>query len=170
MSPTQADLEALATRVGEHLLARGEWLITAESCTGGWVAQTLTAVAGSSHWFDRGFITYSNHAKMDELQVPRAVLESHGAVSEATAQAMARGALGHGRAHWTLAITGIAGPTGGSPEKPVGTVCFAWAMREGPVDSETARLSGDRESVRAQAVAHALTGLLARIRNTTALV
>ena len=117
-----SELETLAERLGRELLNRGECLATAESCTGGWVAQSVTAIAGSSTWFDRGFVTYSNAAKVEMLGVPETTLERHGAVSEATARAMAQGALAHSRADWAVAITGIAGPTGGTPEKPVGMV------------------------------------------------
>lgn len=158
-----SELEKLAERVGLALLERGEWLAAAESCTGGWVAQSLTAIAGSSGWFDRGFVTYSNVAKAEMLAVPETTLERHGAVSEATARAMAQGALAHSRAHWSVAITGIAGPTGGSPDKPVGTVCFAWASKDGGCEAQTCHFAGDRAAVREQSVAHALSGLLARI-------
>jgi nicotinamide-nucleotide amidase len=158
----QASLEGLATEVGRQLLANGEHLATAESCTGGWVGQCLTAIAGSSGWFDRGFITYSNDAKIEILGVSAEALAAHGAVSEAIAAAMALGALARSRADWTLAITGVAGPAGGSPTKPVGTVCFAWAGAEGPVATATRHFDGDREAVRAQSVAHALTGILER--------
>lgn len=157
-----SELEKLAERVGLTLLERGEWLAAAESCTGGWVAQSLTAIAGSSAWFDRGFVTYSNSAKVDMLAVPETTLERHGAVSEATARAMAQGALAHSRADWSVAITGIAGPTGGTPEKPVGTVCFAWASRDGGCEAQTCHFAGDRAAVREQSVFHALSGLLAR--------
>ncbi len=160
---SQAELETLAAQVGEALLARGEMLATAESCTGGWVAQCLTAIAGSSAWFERGFVTYSNHAKMDMLDVPKMVLEKHGAVSEPTARAMAQGAVSHSRAHWSLAITGIAGPTGGSREKPVGLVCFAWARLDGGCQAESLQFPGDRQAVREASVAHALRGLLERL-------
>lgn len=158
--PTQAELEAVAARLGESLLARGVWLATAESCTGGWVAQCLTAVAGSSGWFDRGFVTYSSKAKVEQLDVPEAVIEVFGAVSEETAQAMAQGTLAHSQADWGLSITGIAGPTGGSPEKPVGTVCFGWASRIGVAHAETCHFCGTRAEVRAQAVLHALGQIL----------
>ena len=158
------ELEKLAERVGLALLERGEWLAAAESCTGGWVAQSVTAIAGSSAWFDRGFVTYSNAAKVDMLAVPETTLERHGAVSEATARAMAQGALAHSRADWSLSITGIAGPTGGTPEKPVGTVCFAWASRDGGCEAQTCHFDGDRAAVREQSVFYALSGLLARIR------
>jgi nicotinamide-nucleotide amidase len=120
-------LEALAAEVGACCCQSGERLTTAESCTGGWVGQCMTAVAGSSRWFERGFITYSNEAKTELLGVSGDTLGSQGAVSEATAAAMALGALARSHADWAIAITGIAGPDGGTPEKPVGTVCFAWA-------------------------------------------
>ena len=158
-----ADLQTLSESVGAQLLSRGEWLATAESCTGGWVAQSVTAIAGSSAWFDRGFVTYSNAAKQEMLGVTEATLERHGAVSEATARAMAQGAIAHSRADWAIAITGIAGPGGGSPEKPVGTVCFAWAQRDGGCEAQTCVFSGERAAVREQSVIHALRGLLARI-------
>ena len=158
----QGSLERLAAKVGALLLANGQRLTTAESCTGGWVAQCLTAVAGSSDWFERGFVTYSNDAKTEMLGVPVATLLAHGAVSEATAAAMAQGALQHSHADWALAITGVAGPSGGSPEKPVGTVCFGWAGPDDRVDTQTLHFAGDRHAVRAQSVAHALTGVLQR--------
>jgi nicotinamide-nucleotide amidase len=162
----QASLENLAAAVGGLLLANGERLATAESCTGGWVGQCLTAIAGSSAWFERGFITYSNDAKTELLGVAADTLAAQGAVSEATAAAMALGALRHSHADWALAITGIAGPGGGSAHRPVGTVCFAWAGPAGRVDTATVRFHGDREAIRAQSVAHALAGLLdlARLR------
>lgn len=161
------DLLTLSESLGHCLRDRGEWLTTAESCTGGWVAQSITAIAGSSAWFDRGFVTYSNGAKQDMLGVPKSTLNRHGAVSEATARAMAQGAIAHSRADWALAITGVAGPTGGSAEKPVGTVCFAWAQRDAGCEAQTCRFAGDRASVREQAVHHALRGLLARIEIST---
>lgn len=156
----QSALEALAAHVGALLLANGERLATAESCTGGWVGQCLTAIAGSSNWFDRGFVTYSNQAKIEMLGVDAHTLAAQGAVSEATAAAMARGALLHSRADWALAITGIAGPGGGSPGRPVGTVCFAWAGPHGSLATDSRHFAGDRRTVRACSVAHALTGLL----------
>lgn len=158
-----SELEKLAEHLGKLLLDRGEWVAAAESCTGGWVAQSLTAIAGSSAWFDRGFVTYSNAAKMDMLAVPENTLVRHGAVSEATARAMAQGALQHSLADWSVAITGIAGPSGGSPEKPVGTVCFAWACRDGGCEAQTRHFAGDRAAVREQSVRHALAGLVARL-------
>lgn len=160
--PDQQALETLAAAVGTRLLARGERLTLAESCTGGWVAACVTAIAGSSAWFDRGFVTYSNQAKIEMLGVAAATIDAHGAVSEATALAMAAGALAHSQAQWAIAISGVAGPDGGSKEKPVGTVCFAWTGSDGIGDAETRRFPGDRRAVRAAAVAHALAGLLAR--------
>lgn len=162
-----SELETLAERLGHELLNRGEWLVTAESCTGGWVAQTVTTIAGSSGWFDRGFVCYSNAAKVDMLGVPDNILERHGAVAEATARAMAQGALVHSRAHWAVAITGIAGPGGGLPDKPVGTVCFAWAQKNGGCEAQTCHFSGDRAAVREQSVCRALQGLLNRTRAAT---
>ena len=156
-------LEALAARVGERLKQQGRMLATAESCTGGWVAQAVTSVSGSSDWFDRGFVTYSNDAKRDMLGVSAETLAARGAVSEETAREMAAGALGRSRAWAALAITGVAGPTGGTPDKPVGMVCFAWALRGGAVESETRRFQGDREAVRRQSVQHSLQGLLERL-------
>ena len=156
-------IEALAVRLGELLSAHGASLATAESCTGGWVAQAVTSVAGSSAWFDRGFVTYSNAAKQDMLDVSDLTLARHGAVSEATARAMALGAVAHSRADWAVAITGVAGPGGGTPEKPVGLVCFAWAGREAGCEAQVCRFDGDRESVREQSVRQALRGLIERI-------
>jgi nicotinamide-nucleotide amidase len=162
-----SELELLAERLGRELLNRGEWLATAESCTGGWVAQSVTAIAGSSAWFDRGFVTYSNEAKVDMLGVPQTTIERHGAVSEATARAMAQGALKHSRGHWAVAITGIAGPTGGSPEKPVGMVCLAWAQRDGGCEALTCHFGGNRAEVREQATRIALSGALKRVMAAT---
>ena len=156
-------LETLAARVGECLKLKGLMLATAESCTGGWVAQAVTSVSGSSDWFDRGFVTYSNDAKRDMLGVSAETLAARGAVSEETAREMAAGALGRSRASAALAITGVAGPTGGTPDKPVGMVCFAWALRGRAVESETRRSERDREAVRRQYVQHSLQGLLERL-------
>lgn len=163
---TQCDLEALAAKAGALLLARGEWLATAESCTGGWIAQAVTAIAGSSAWFDRGFVTYSNAAKEDMLGVPRQTLIATGAVSEATARAMAEGAVAKSRAQWAVAVSGIAGPSGGSQDKPVGTVCFAWAGPDG-VEAVTRHFPGDREAVRAATAALALSHLITRLEGAT---
>ncbi|MBI2308235.1 MAG: nicotinamide-nucleotide amidase [Rhodocyclales bacterium] len=157
------ELETLAAELGARLQERGEVLATAESCTGGWVAQCITTVAGSSAWFDRGFVTYSNTAKAEMLGVGKKTLVRHGAVSEPVVIEMARGALQRSPAQWALAISGVAGPSGGSPEKPVGTVCFAWANRDGRAECETCHFPGDREAVRRASVVHALQGLLARL-------
>lgn len=165
---SQRQLETLAAQVGAQLLANGQKLATAESCTGGWVAHCLTAIAGSSDWFERGFVTYSNAAKHEMLGVGHDLLLAQGAVSEATAAAMAVGALRHSRADWALAITGVAGPGGGTPDKPVGMVCFGWAARDGRVETQTLHFYGDREQVRAQSVAHALDGLLQRAAQCSA--
>jgi len=134
-------------------------LVTAESCTGGWVAQAVTAVPGSSEWFERGFVTYSNAAKHEVLGVSKKTLKKFGAVSEETAREMARGALAHSRADVAVAVTGVAGPSGGTAAKPVGMVCFAWA-RGRIVATETRRFRGGRESVRRQSVVHGLRGVL----------
>jgi nicotinamide-nucleotide amidase len=156
-------LTTLATLVGAKLKARGMLLATAESCTGGWVAQAVTAISGSSDWFERGFVTYSNAAKTEMLGVKADLLGAHGAVSEETARAMAAGALVNSRAQISLAITGVAGPTGGSAEKPVGMVCFAWAVQGGVISAATRQFQGDRESVRRQAVIFALQGAIERL-------
>jgi len=134
-------------------------LVTAESCTGGWVAQAVTSVAGSSDWFERGYVTYSNSAKREALGVRKATLARYGAVSEPTAREMARGALKRSRGTIALSVTGIAGPGGGSPGKPVGTVCFAWAQGR-KIRSETRRYKGGRRNVRRQSVVNALHGVL----------
>lgn len=153
-------LTTLVTLVGARLRAKGLMLTTAESCTGGWVAQAVTSIAGSSDWFERGFVTYSDAAKQEMLGVSARTLAARGAVSEETAREMAIGALAHSRAQVALAITGIAGPGGGSADKPVGTVCFAWALKSRAVSAETRQCTGDRESVRRQSVVAALQGVL----------
>lgn len=152
-------MEDLAREVGRRLQAAGALLVTAESCTGGWAAQVVTSVAGSSAWFERGFVTYSNAAKRDALGVRQETLQRHGAVSEQTAREMALGALARSEGTVSLSITGIAGPGGGTRDKPVGTVCFAWAHGSA-VQTRTCRFDGDRESVRRQSVIHALQGVL----------
>lgn len=160
--PQQADLEQLAAELGQVLVAEGKMLACAESCTGGWVAQCCTAIPGSSAWFERGFVTYANAAKVEMLGVSNALIAHHGAVSEAVAQAMVIGAMQQSQADYALAITGIAGPSGGSVEKPVGTVCFAWACRQrrpALLRVQTLRFPGDRQAIRAQAAAHALQTL-----------
>ncbi|MFO1324974.1 MAG: CinA family protein [Burkholderiales bacterium] len=159
---SDAAIAALAVQLGERLRARRALCATAESCTGGLVAGAITDIAGSSEWFERGFVTYSNEAKIDQLGVSPQILARHGAVSEATARAMAEGALAHSRADVAVAITGIAGPGGGTPGKPVGLVCFAWAARRAATTSVAHRFTGDRAAVREASVMVALEGLLAR--------
>ncbi len=161
------ELETLARRVGERLRAAGLTLATAESCTGGWVAQALTAIPGSSAWFERGFVTYSNRSKQELLDVPAATLAAYGAVSEATVRAMAEGALAHSHADLALAVSGVAGPGGGSPDKPVGTVWLAWGRRDRPVRARHAVFEGERADVRRQAVAAALEGVLTLLEDGT---
>jgi nicotinamide-nucleotide amidase len=155
-------MDALAARLGARLKAARAKLVTAESCTGGWAAQVATSVAGSSEWFERGFVTYSNEAKQELLGVRADTLARHGAVSEETAREMAQGALRRGKGTIALAVTGIAGPGGGSASKPVGTVCFAWAT-DASLRSETQQFSGDREAVRRQSVVRALEGVLQQL-------
>ncbi len=157
------ELDVLSQRVGAALQQARLKLATAESCTGGWIAQVVTATAGSSDWFDCGFVSYSNTAKMQLLGVAPDVLRANGAVSEATAIEMVRGALAHSRADFALSVTGIAGPAGGTPDKPVGTVCFAWCRRNGEPGAITQRFDGDRTRVRRQTVIFALEGLLKAI-------
>lgn len=153
-------IAALAAQLGARLGALGQVLATAESCTGGWVSQAVTEVAGSSAWFDRGFVTYTNAAKQELLDVPAAVLAAHGAVSAETVRAMAAGALRHSHADCAVAISGIAGPTGAVPGKPVGTVWMAWQRRGGECVTHRAQFDGDRRTVRGLAVAAALQGIL----------
>jgi len=160
MDLSQTDLELLAAELGRQLLARGWMLATAESCTGGWAAQAITAIPGSSAWFDRGFVTYSNTAKMEMLGVSKTTLDQLGAVSEGTAREMAEGALHQSHAKAAFAITGIAGPTGGSDSKPVGTVCFAWTVLGQVSETEAAHFDGDRRLVRIQAVEYVLRKML----------
>jgi nicotinamide-nucleotide amidase len=159
-------LTRLAARVGAQLKARGAKLAAAESCTGGWVAQAVTSVSGSSDWFERGFVTYSNEAKREMLGVRAETLQRFGAVSEETAREMARGALAASHAHLAVAITGVAGPTGGTAAKPVGMVCLAWASRSGAVDAVTRHFTGNRTAVRRQSVICALEGVLERTGET----
>jgi nicotinamide-nucleotide amidase len=156
------DSLALARRLGRVLAERRWRAATAESCTGGLIAGAITDVAGSSAWFDRGFVTYSNEAKIEMLGVRAETLGLHGAVSEATAREMAAGALARSGADIAVAVTGIAGPAGGSPGKPVGFVCLAWACRGAAVDACSLQFTGDRAAVRAAAVAAALEGLISR--------
>ena len=158
-----AALDVLAKRLGERLAAAGIYAATAESCTGGWIAKLITDVAGSSGWFDRGFVTYSNRAKQDMLGVRADTLAAHGAVSEAAVREMAAGALARSDAGISVAVSGIAGPGGGTPDKPVGTVWLAWAMRGADIAAERRRFAGDRDAVRRQTVVRAIEGLLERL-------
>ena len=153
-------MNALAAKVGRRLKRAKAMLVSAESCTGGWVAQAVTSIAGSSAWFERGFVTYSNAAKRELLGVKASTIRRHGAVSEETAREMAAGALARSRGTIALAVTGVAGPSGGSAAKPVGMVCFAWAGKRGRLRSETRRFRGGREAVRRQSVIRALEGAL----------
>lgn len=146
-----------------QLLRRHQLLAVAESCTGGWLAKACTDRAGSSGWFERGFVTYSNAAKQDLLGVDAAILERHGAVSREVVLEMAAGVLARSQAHWAVAISGIAGPGGGTEQKPVGTVWFGWAGPGGWQLAEQAQFEGDRDAVRHQAVARALQVLLQRL-------
>ena len=162
---TEASLEGLASRIGDELASRNEMLVTAESCTGGWVSMLVTSIAGSSSWFDRGFVTYSNESKQEMLSVDKQVIEIHGAVSEETARHMVQGAMEHSRAQAGLSVTGIAGPGGGSIEKPVGTVCFGWLV-DGHCETETCHFSGNRQEIREQSVRKVLTGILAGLERS----
>ncbi len=155
--------EVRVSSLADVLRARGERLATAESCTGGLIAAACTDLAGSSDWFERGVVSYSNEAKTELLGVDAALIAAHGAVSEPVALAMAAGALAHSRADWAVAVTGIAGPGGGSAEKPVGLVWLAWCRRGGAPQAERQVFPGDRAAVRAATVACALQGLLERI-------
>ncbi len=161
---TDPQLTALAAELGALLKARGWRVATAESCTGGLVAGAITAIAGSSDWFEYGFVAYADAAKTALLDVPEQLLRDNGAVSEPTAQAMAEGALAKGGADIALAVTGVAGPGGGTPAKPVGTVCFAWVLRSGSATTGTHHFRADRAGVRRASVAAALEGAIARLR------
>ena len=161
------DITMQVGRLAEAMLARGWFLASAESCTGGLIAAACTELAGSSAWFDRGFVTYSYEAKTDLLGVDAQLLIDQGAVSEAVATVMARGALQRSRAHLAVAVTGIAGPSGGTDAKPVGTVWFAWACRtdggDARVRAQVMHFDGDRSAVRSATVDHALRGLLIEV-------
>ena len=150
----------LARRVGGALAARGLMLTTAESCTGGGVGEAVTAIAGSSGWYERGFVTYTYISKREMLGIRPETLERHGAVSEQTVREMAAGALAASHAQVAVAVSGTTGPAGGTPDKPVGTVCFGWTVKNGEPRVETRHFSGDREAVRRQSVARALAGIL----------
>jgi nicotinamide-nucleotide amidase len=165
MKYSDNDLSRLAARVGRQLLRNQRGVSTAESCTGGWIAKALTDIAGSSQWFVEGFVTYSNESKLRRLGVSRSILGRQGAVSEAAVRAMAAGALRRSSANLSVAVTGIAGPGGAVPGKPVGTVWLGWAERRGRrvhVEVQLKHFRGDRDAVRRKTVRAALQGLLAR--------
>ena len=155
---------SLTKTLSEILLSKNWKISLAESCTGGLVCATLTELAGSSEWFERGYITYSNEAKTECLDVPFPLIEKHGAVSEEVAKSMAEGARINSRSDVSISITGIAGPTGGSPKKPVGTVCFAWS-KENQTFTKTMQFDGDRQMIRKQATEFALAELIALLRS-----
>lgn len=163
MGHSDEELAQIAQRVGAHLLSTGRRIATAESCTGGWIAKALTDIPGSSQWFETGFVSYGDVAKTTLLDVLPAELAEHGAVSEPVARAMALGALERAGADLAVAVSGIAGPDGGTPGKPVGTVWFAWAWRHGKSVRSQAKhkqFKGDREAVRRKSVSTALAGVL----------
>jgi nicotinamide-nucleotide amidase len=155
-----SELYRLAVEAGRALKAKGWMLVTAESCTGGWVAEAVTMVPGSSEWFERGFITYTDLAKQQMLGVQTATLQAHGAVSEPTVREMVAGALARSPGHVALAVSGVAGPSGGTPAKPVGMVCLGWGLRGREPICVTRHFPGDREAVRRLAVMAALEGLI----------
>jgi nicotinamide-nucleotide amidase len=157
-------IDAIVPALADALRRAGLKIATAESCTGGLIAAACTTVAGSSDWFERGFVTYSNEAKTEMLGVAAALIGAHGAVSEPVARAMAEGAIAHSRAQLAVAVTGVAGPGGGSPGKPVGTVWLAWARVGQATRSELLMLDGDRRAIREQTVQHALQRLLEAAR------
>ena len=162
------NIEDFVSRLANHL-GQLDWKMTAaESCTGGWIAKVCTDLPGSSEWFERGFVTYSNQAKAELLGVDTGVLNSQGAVSQAVAEAMAQGARERAPVDVSIAVTGIAGPDGGSEDKPVGTVWFAWSIKGRCVDSERCVFEGDRDAVRWQTVIHSLAGLLTRLEHEEA--
>jgi len=156
-------LAMLAAGLAAELKVRGRRLATAESCTGGWIAKLCTDLAGSSEWFERGLVTYSNEAKRELLGVCAADLHRFGAVSEQVAAAMAEGAVARSQADLAVSVSGIAGPGGGSPDKPVGTVCFGWAIADRAVETEIRLFTGDRDAVRRASVACAFEGLMLRL-------
>ncbi|BDZ72583.1 MULTISPECIES: CinA family protein [Methylophaga] len=162
---SDASLQAKIIQVAETLNKKHLMLATAESCTGGWVAKCCTDLAGSSSWFERGFVTYSNQAKHEQLGVKLASLDQYGAVSQLVAEEMAIGTLRHSKADISVSLTGIAGPGGGTENKPVGTVWIAWASQRDKVSSQLFQFDGDRESVRRQAVLAALSGIIKNARD-----
>jgi len=162
---SDASLQQLVEEVAALLLNQQKRLVTAESCTGGWLAKCCTDLAGSSAWFERGFVTYSNEAKMEAIGVDQATLNKNGAVSLSVVEEMALGALTHSAADLSVAITGVAGPSGGSKDKPVGTVWIGWAIKKAGVHSICFQFDGDREAIRKQAVFEALKGIIKNARD-----
>ena len=160
MKAMDRELYELSEKVGAALKARNLMMAAAESCTGGWIGQAVTMVPGSSKWFDRGFVTYTNDAKQEMLGVSAKTLDAFGAVSEQTVREMAAGALARSRAQVAVAVSGIAGPDGGSRTRPVGTVLLAWAEKEGSVEARAMHFEGDRDAVRRKTVIAALDGML----------
>ena len=161
---SSSGLYVLAKKVGSALKRRKLMLATAESCTGGWIAEAVTMVPGSSEWFERGFVTYTYISKREMLGVGSRTLGRHGAVAEEVVREMVKGALKRSHAQVAVAVSGVAGPSGGTPDKPVGTVCLAWGRKGRKLRSETRRYSGNREAVRRQSVERALRGVLAIAR------
>jgi nicotinamide-nucleotide amidase len=162
-TPHNQDLHEITQALARVLIKNNWRLSTAESCTGGMVAASITELAGSSDWFERGYVTYSNQAKSEDIDVAQNLIEQYGAVSDQVARAMALGAKQNSGSDLSLSITGIAGPTGGSPEKPIGTVCFAWALANDQIVSETKYFEGDRQQIRQQACDFSLRKLLSLV-------
>ena len=160
--PGDSEFQELVDELAARLSGNGWKLATAESCTGGWIAKCCTDLAGSSAWFERGFVSYSNEAKMELLGVDSETLQSEGAVSEAVALQMAEGARRNSGVDLAVAVTGVAGPDGGTDDKPVGTVWFGWMAKGGESEAEVVQFPGDRDAIRRQTVVHALRGLLDR--------
>lgn len=163
-TPQNHDLHVITQALAKVLIKNNWHLSTAESCTGGMVAANITELAGSSDWFERGYVTYSNQSKSEDIDVSQNLIEQHGAVSDQVARAMALGAKQNSGSDLSLSITGIAGPTGGSPEKPIGTVCFAWALANDQIVSETKHFEGNRQQIRQQACDFSLRKLLDLLR------
>ena len=162
-TPHNIDLHEITQELARVLIKNNWHLSTAESCTGGMVAASITELAGSSEWFERGYVTYSNQSKSEDIDVSQNLIEQHGAVSDQVARAMALGAKQNSGSDLSLSITGIAGPTGGSPEKPIGTVCFAWALANDQIVSETKHFEGNRQQIRQQACDFSLRKLLSLV-------
>ncbi|WP_371818542.1 CinA family protein [Polynucleobacter sp. MWH-CaK5] len=162
-TPQNIDLHEITQDLARVLIKNNWHLSTAESCTGGMVAASITELTGSSEWFERGYVTYSNQSKSEDIDVSQNLIEQHGAVSDQVARAMALGAKQNSCSDLSLSITGIAGPTGGSPEKPIGTVCFAWALANDQIVSETKHFEGNRQQIRQQACDFSLRKLLSLV-------